>query len=102
MPPPVSLRPRSSRRRQLALSTQCGFASAGPGNEISEAAQRVKLGPGWFSPDLDQPGEPQLTGCLGGEPVQLFGLGAWWERGRERGRGGRGLRTGAECGPQVV
>lgn len=30
-------------RDQLALSTQCGFASAGPGNAISEAAQAKKL-----------------------------------------------------------
>jgi 5-methyltetrahydropteroyltriglutamate--homocysteine methyltransferase len=30
-------------RDQLALSTQCGFASAGPGNEISEDAQEKKL-----------------------------------------------------------
>jgi 5-methyltetrahydropteroyltriglutamate--homocysteine methyltransferase len=28
---------------QLALSTQCGFASAGPGNQISENAQAMKL-----------------------------------------------------------
>jgi len=28
---------------QLALSTQCGFASAGPGNAISEGAQENKL-----------------------------------------------------------
>ena len=28
---------------QLALSTQCGFASAGPGNQISEDAQENKL-----------------------------------------------------------
>jgi methionine synthase II (cobalamin-independent) len=28
---------------QLALSTQCGFASAGPGNAISEDAQENKL-----------------------------------------------------------
>ena len=28
---------------QLALSTQCGFASAGPGNAISEADQENKL-----------------------------------------------------------
>jgi 5-methyltetrahydropteroyltriglutamate--homocysteine methyltransferase len=30
-------------RQQLALSTQCGFASAGPGNAISEGAQENKL-----------------------------------------------------------
>jgi methionine synthase II (cobalamin-independent) len=30
-------------REQLALSTQCGFASAGPGNAISEDAQENKL-----------------------------------------------------------
>ncbi len=30
-------------RDQLALSTQCGFASAGPGNSISEDAQEKKL-----------------------------------------------------------
>jgi 5-methyltetrahydropteroyltriglutamate--homocysteine methyltransferase len=30
-------------REQLALSTQCGFASAGPGNVISEGAQENKL-----------------------------------------------------------
>jgi 5-methyltetrahydropteroyltriglutamate--homocysteine methyltransferase len=30
-------------RDRLALSTQCGFASAGPGNAISEAAQARKL-----------------------------------------------------------
>ena len=30
-------------REQLALSTQCGFASAGPGNAISEDAQQNKL-----------------------------------------------------------
>jgi 5-methyltetrahydropteroyltriglutamate--homocysteine methyltransferase len=30
-------------RDQLALSTQCGFASAGPGNSITEAAQAKKL-----------------------------------------------------------
>ena len=30
-------------RHQLALSTQCGFASAGPGNAISEDAQERKL-----------------------------------------------------------
>jgi 5-methyltetrahydropteroyltriglutamate--homocysteine methyltransferase len=30
-------------RDQLALSTQCGFSSAGPGNAISEAAQEKKL-----------------------------------------------------------
>jgi 5-methyltetrahydropteroyltriglutamate--homocysteine methyltransferase len=30
-------------RDQLALSTQCGFASAGPGNAISEDAQEKKL-----------------------------------------------------------
>jgi len=30
-------------RQQLALSTQCGFASAGPGNAISEGAQEDKL-----------------------------------------------------------
>jgi 5-methyltetrahydropteroyltriglutamate--homocysteine methyltransferase len=30
-------------RDQLALSTQCGFASAGPGNAISEDAQQNKL-----------------------------------------------------------
>ena len=30
-------------REQLALSTQCGFASAGPGNQISENAQENKL-----------------------------------------------------------
>jgi 5-methyltetrahydropteroyltriglutamate--homocysteine methyltransferase len=30
-------------RQQLALSTQCGFASAGPGNAISESAQENKL-----------------------------------------------------------
>ena len=29
--------------KQLALSTQCGFASAGPGNQISEDAQENKL-----------------------------------------------------------
>jgi methionine synthase II (cobalamin-independent) len=28
---------------QLALSTQCGFASAGPGNQISEDARENKL-----------------------------------------------------------
>ena len=28
---------------QLALSTQCGFASAGPGNQVSEDAQENKL-----------------------------------------------------------
>ncbi len=28
---------------ELALSTQCGFASAGPGNAISEGAQENKL-----------------------------------------------------------
>ena len=28
---------------QLALSTQCGFASAGPGNAITETAQQRKL-----------------------------------------------------------
>jgi len=30
-------------RDQLALSTQCGFASAGPGNAISEDGQEKKL-----------------------------------------------------------
>jgi len=30
-------------REQLALSTQCGFASAGPGNAIGEGAQENKL-----------------------------------------------------------
>jgi 5-methyltetrahydropteroyltriglutamate--homocysteine methyltransferase len=30
-------------REQLALSTQCGFASAGPGNAISEDVQQNKL-----------------------------------------------------------
>jgi 5-methyltetrahydropteroyltriglutamate--homocysteine methyltransferase len=30
-------------RDQLALSTQCGFASAGPGNQMSEDAQEKKL-----------------------------------------------------------
>jgi 5-methyltetrahydropteroyltriglutamate--homocysteine methyltransferase len=30
-------------RDQLALSTQCGFASAGPGNAISEDTQEKKL-----------------------------------------------------------
>lgn len=30
-------------REQLALSTQCGFASAGPGNAIDEGAQETKL-----------------------------------------------------------
>ena len=30
-------------REQLALSTQCGFASVGMGNEISEQAQEQKL-----------------------------------------------------------
>ena len=30
-------------RDQLALSTQCGFASAGPGTAISEGAQENKL-----------------------------------------------------------
>lgn len=30
-------------REQLAISTQCGFSSAGPGNAISEAAQARKL-----------------------------------------------------------
>ena len=30
-------------RDQLAISTQCGFASAGPGNAISEDAQEKKL-----------------------------------------------------------
>ncbi len=30
-------------RDQLALSTQCGFSSAGPGNAISEDAQERKL-----------------------------------------------------------
>jgi 5-methyltetrahydropteroyltriglutamate--homocysteine methyltransferase len=30
-------------RDQLALSTQCGFSSAGPGNAISEDAQEKKL-----------------------------------------------------------
>ena len=30
-------------RDQLALSTQCGFASAGPGNAISEDGQERKL-----------------------------------------------------------
>ena len=30
-------------REQLALSTQCGFASAGPGNQISEGGQENKL-----------------------------------------------------------
>ena len=30
-------------REQLALSTQCGFASAGPGNQISEDARENKL-----------------------------------------------------------
>jgi methionine synthase II (cobalamin-independent) len=30
-------------RDQLAPSTQCGFASAGPGNAISEDAQERKL-----------------------------------------------------------
>jgi|SRR5579875_3742687 len=30
-------------REQLAISTQCGFASAGPGNKISEDAQERKL-----------------------------------------------------------
>jgi 5-methyltetrahydropteroyltriglutamate--homocysteine methyltransferase len=30
-------------REQLAVSTQCGFASAGPGNAISEDAQENKL-----------------------------------------------------------
>ena len=34
---------RFSPRDQLALSTQCGFASAGPGNAISEDAQEKKL-----------------------------------------------------------
>ena len=35
--------PRFYPRDQLALSTQCGFASAGPGNAISEDAQERKL-----------------------------------------------------------
>lgn len=30
-------------RDHLALSTQCGFSSAGPGNSISEDAQEKKL-----------------------------------------------------------
>ena len=30
-------------REQLALSTQCGFASAGPGNQVSEDTQENKL-----------------------------------------------------------
>ena len=30
-------------RDQLALSSQCGFASAGPGNAISEDAEERKL-----------------------------------------------------------
>jgi 5-methyltetrahydropteroyltriglutamate--homocysteine methyltransferase len=30
-------------REQLAISTQCGFASAGPGNAITEAEQTAKL-----------------------------------------------------------
>jgi methionine synthase II (cobalamin-independent) len=30
-------------REQLALSTQCGFSSAGPGNAITEEAQQMKL-----------------------------------------------------------
>jgi 5-methyltetrahydropteroyltriglutamate--homocysteine methyltransferase len=30
-------------REQLSLSTQCGFASAGPGNAIGEPAQEAKL-----------------------------------------------------------
>jgi 5-methyltetrahydropteroyltriglutamate--homocysteine methyltransferase len=30
-------------REQLALSTQCGFSSAGPGNAISEDVQEKKL-----------------------------------------------------------
>jgi methionine synthase II (cobalamin-independent) len=30
-------------RDQLAVSTQCGFSSAGPGNAISEDAQEKKL-----------------------------------------------------------
>jgi 5-methyltetrahydropteroyltriglutamate--homocysteine methyltransferase len=30
-------------RDQLALSTQCGFASAGPGNAVSEDAEERKL-----------------------------------------------------------
>ena len=30
-------------REQRAVSTQCGFASAGPGNTISEGAQEDKL-----------------------------------------------------------
>jgi hypothetical protein len=33
----------TTTREQLALSTQCGFASAGPGNAISEDAQENKL-----------------------------------------------------------
>jgi hypothetical protein len=32
-------------RDQLALSTQCGFSSAGPGNAISEDAQQKKAAP---------------------------------------------------------
>src|SRR5262249_13897943 len=49
MKPPDHFAPRiaeASRffpRQQLALSTQCGFASAGPGNAISEGAQENKL-----------------------------------------------------------
>jgi 5-methyltetrahydropteroyltriglutamate--homocysteine methyltransferase len=30
-------------RERLALSTQCGFSSAGPGNAITEDAQQRKL-----------------------------------------------------------
>jgi hypothetical protein len=30
-------------RDQLAVSTQCGFTSAGPGNAISEDAEEKKL-----------------------------------------------------------
>mgnify|MGYP000683953141 CR=1 FL=1 len=30
-------------REQLGISTQCGFASAGPGNAISMGAQEAKL-----------------------------------------------------------
>ena len=49
MEPPDQLAARISEAsgffplEQLALSTQCGFASAGPGNQISEDAQENKL-----------------------------------------------------------
>jgi len=40
---PISVTAKVVVLVQLALSTQCGFASAGPGNSISEDAEERKL-----------------------------------------------------------